>query len=134
MSEEVDASPSTPPAEEPLEPRLSPTETEILNVGASDEGAGDGDRSDEAVNALSNELTAERTARREERFVWMVISVILIDVLWFHTSSNVSLPLIVAVLELLALVIVARRMQIVEVVELVNRLLEGLTPKAAGSK
>lgn len=91
------------------------------------------DSKDEAQARLADELEAAKDARKEERFVWIVVVTILIDVMWFADSPNATLPLVVLVLQLIVLVILARRMGIDDVVALIDRLLHTVGSKAGGS-
>lgn len=90
------------------------------------------DNASEAAARLGDELEAAKDARKEERFVWIVIVTILVDVLWFANSPNPTLPVVVLILELVVLVVLARRMGIDDVVELIDRLLHTVGSKAGG--
>lgn len=106
-------------SKEPQPTKASPA----LSIDGSDKAA-------EAAARLGEELEAAKDARKEERFVWIVIVTILLDVLWFSDSENPTLPVIVLVLQLIVLVILARRMGIDDVVELIDRLLHTVGSKA----
>jgi len=89
-------------------------------------------KSSEAAARIADELLAEQDKRKEERFIWITMMVILIDVLWFKDSANPVLPLVVLVFQLILLVIVARRLGIDDVVELIDRLLHAVGSKGGG--
>lgn len=91
------------------------------------------DAKDKALEALEETVSSERKARREERFIWIVVMVILIDVLWFRNASNPTLPVVIFVLELIALFVLARRMDITEIVSLVDRVLYGMGTRGGSS-
>lgn len=86
----------------------------------------------EAAARLGDELEAVKDARKEERFIWILIVTILLDVIWFADSSNATLPIVVLILQLVVLVIIARRMGIDDVVALIDRLLHSVGSKAGG--
>lgn len=90
------------------------------------------DKKDEAQGRLADELEAVKDGRKEERFMWIVVVTILLDVMWFADSSNPTLPVVVLFLQLIVLVILARRMGINDVVELIDRLLHTVGSKAGG--
>lgn len=94
----------------------------------SDAGSG-GSEKDQALASLEQQLQGEKDARLEERFIWIVFSVILIDVIWFAESENAALPVVVMILELVALLVIARRMQVDDYVQLVSRVLAGIGNK-----
>jgi hypothetical protein len=95
---------------------------------------GESDKVADAAASLAEKLEAAKDARKEERFLWITVAVILIDVLWFKDSPNPVLPIVVLVLELIILVVLARRMGIDDVVELVDRFLHTVGNKAAGDR
>jgi len=86
----------------------------------------------DAAASLAEELEAAKDARKEERFVWITIVVILVDVLWFKDSPNPAMPFVVLVLQLVLLIVLARRMGINDVVELIDRLLHTVSSKGPG--
>lgn len=88
---------------------------------------------DAALAALESELQAEKDARREERFIWIVISVTLIDVIWLRNSPNPTFPVIVLILELIALLVIARRMGVSDFVHLMDRILHGFGQRGGGA-
>lgn len=81
---------------------------------------------DEAKAALESELSDEKDARLEERFIWIVVTTILLDIIWFHDSTNAALAVVVMILELVALMVIARRMQVDDFVQLIGRVLTGI--------
>lgn len=97
----------------------------VLTVDGSNNAA-------EAAARLGDELEAVKDARKEERFLWILIVTILLDVIWFADSSNPTLPVVVLILQLVVLVIIARRMGIDDVVGLIDRLLHSVGSKAGG--
>lgn len=82
---------------------------------------------DEAKATLEKQLQEEKDRRVEERFVWIVICVILVDVLWFRNASNPVVPVIVLLLEAVILFILAKRMGIEEISLLFERLMHGIS-------
>lgn len=77
----------------------------------------------EANAQLSEKLEDAEDGRKEERFLWIVVVVILVDVLWFKDSSNPTIPIVVLVLQLIILLVLARRMGIDGIVQLIDRIL-----------
>lgn len=94
---------------------------------------GDGStKSSEAQALLADQLEEAKDRRKEERFIWIVIVTLLVNVLWFKDSSNATLPIVALVLELIVLIVLAKRMGIEDVVELMDRLLHTVGSKAGG--
>ena len=84
------------------------------------------DPKDEALAALEKALDDEKDARQEERFLWLLLAVILVDVIWFSNSPNPTFPIVVLILEIVGLFILARRMGVEEAVGLLERILQGI--------
>ena len=87
---------------------------------------------DEAKVALESDVQALKDKLLEERFVWIVICVILVDVLWFRNAPNAVLPILVFILEAIVLFIDARRMGIQEVSALFERVIHSLGQRGTG--
>ena len=79
---------------------------------------------DEAIESLSEQLEALKDERREERFIWIIICVILIDVLWFRNASNPTFPIVILILEAVVLFILAKRMGVDEAQVLFSKFIE----------
>jgi hypothetical protein len=88
---------------------------------------------DAAKAELEEKLQAERDARSEERFVWVVVCVILVDVLWFRNAPNAVIPIVVLVLEILIFFVLARRMGIEKLELLFEGLIHSFGRKGSGS-
>jgi hypothetical protein len=100
----------------------------VIELSADDESQKVAD----AAARLGDELEAAQDGRKEERFVWITIVVILVDVMWFEDSPNPALPVVVLVLQLILLVVLARRMGIDDVVELIDRFIHAVGNKGPG--
>ena len=77
----------------------------------------------EEIQELNEALERERDQRKEERFVWIIASVILIDIFVFSSMESFMGPLIIGVFEAVALLLVARKMGLEEVVKFINKLI-----------
>ncbi len=77
--------------------------------------------------SLEQQLQAAKDAHTEERFIWIVVCVILVDVIWFRSATNAVVPVVVLLLELVVLFILAKRMGIEEVRALFERIMHGLS-------
>ena len=97
-----------------------------------DDGGSAAEPKDEALEALQQELTAIKDARGEERFIWIVVCVILVDVLWFRDAENAVVPVIVLLLEVLVLFILAKRMGIEETRAILGRMMDGISRTSTG--
>lgn len=77
---------------------------------------------DDTVAQLERNLEAERNARNEERFGWIVTFVIGFDVFAFYLMSTWTGPLVIGIFELLGLTVLAQRLGIDEVLPLLDKL------------
>ncbi|MCY4306167.1 MAG: hypothetical protein OXC62_15535 [Aestuariivita sp.] len=84
---------------------------------------------DQSIQELEKELTAEKDARREERFFCIVICIIFFDVVCFTVMPNFGGPFAILVLELLILIPLARRMGMEEIAEILNSVITRLAGK-----
>lgn len=91
---------------------------------------------DEATQAyaqiaqLQEELTEQRDARREDKFIFIVVSVLLLDVVFFSVMDSFGGPLALLILELLILIPLAKRMGMEEIAEMLDRVLKRIVPKS----
>lgn len=86
------------------------------------------ERSEDAslANLIQN-LEAERDARREERFIFILIIIILLDVVFFSVLDSWTGPLSLIVLQTILLLVLARRMGIEEFQMLIDKLVGRIT-------
>jgi hypothetical protein len=89
---------------------------------------------DEQLSALQEELAAERDARREDRFIFIVALVILFNVVFFTVMPNFGGPLALLGLELLILIPLAKRMGMQEIAAMLDRVIHRMAGKAGDGK
>jgi hypothetical protein len=106
--------------------------TDFASLQGDESPSTGAEKKDAALEALGESLTAEQRAQREERFIWIVIVVILVDVIWFRNSPNATFPIAILILELVALMVIARRLKIDVYVALVERILHGMSRSGGG--
>lgn len=91
------------------------------------------DPKDIQIEELQEQLTQERDARREDRFVFVFVCVLLLDVVFFTIMPTFGGPLALLVLELLILVPLAKRLGMEEIAQLLSRVLDRIAGKSSGS-
>lgn len=84
------------------------------------------------VSELQAQLAHEKDARKEERFIFIVVSVMLLDVTFFAIMPTFGGPIALLLLELLILIPLAKRMGMEEIAELLSRLLDHVAGKSRG--
>lgn len=118
-----------------------------MNTGASGVSVGDPDgvgfkslltdengKKDQQIAELQADLAAERDARREDRFVGLVVIVILLDISVFSVMPTFGGPLALLVLQLLVLIPLASRMGMEEVKTILSNVLNRMAGRAGDSK
>lgn len=68
----------------------------------------------------------------EERFMWIFACVVLVDFYVFSTMESWSGPLVIGVLELIGLVVVAKRCNVDVVLPILDRLLGAIQDNTTG--
>jgi hypothetical protein len=86
---------------------------------------------DEALARITKELMAERETRSEERFLWLLTSVILIDILLLGNMNNSATPIVVLVLELLGFVLLAKKMGIPATAAILDKIMSAVAKKTS---
>ena len=76
---------------------------------------------DNSLSDLQRDLSTERKARREERFLWIVSITILIDFIVFRGFNNWGDPIAILVLEVFLLFMITKSLDIAEVCQLINK-------------
>ncbi len=82
------------------------------------------------VQELGERLEKEKDNRKEERFIWLLVSVTLLNVFIFQNMESFLGPLIIGVFEAVALIVLAKILGLEEIVRLIDRLMV----TASGSK
>lgn len=82
------------------------------------------DQLDEKIDQLEKQLEAEQDRRREDRFLALLIIMMLIDILLLDKSTNITVPVIVFILQIMFLLAVAKRMGIEQIAGLLDKVLD----------
>lgn len=73
---------------------------------------------------LAEELEREKDRRLEERFLWILVVTLVVDVIVFSNVTHVGGSIVIGVIQILALLILARRMGIEEVSAYIDKLVQ----------
>jgi hypothetical protein len=130
------SSPNTKPARKRSGPakrpsKQAPSAPSSFSDLTGDDGNGSIEK-DEAKASLEEQLAASKDAHKEERFVWIVVTVMFIDVLWFRNASNPVIPIVVLLLQAVILFILANRLGVDEAKGLFERLILSITRSSGG--
>ena len=91
-------------------------------------------KQDQQVQELQSQLERERDGRKEDRFVGLVVLVMLLDVVFFSVMDTFGGPLALLVLELLILIPLARQMGMEEIAQILSRVLHRMAGKTSDSE
>jgi len=107
--------------EEPPKPAPDTSSANIFSATVS--------KKDQELERLQSENQNLKDLRKEERFGWIVALLALINYLLLKDVQNLLAPLIVFILELIALLVLARRsgMEYIEII--ISRLISMVTSK-----
>lgn len=94
------------------------------------------DKSDEALDAAYDNLSTDKASLKrqllEERFCWIMWSIILLDVIFFDKMSLWAEPVAIVILELVLLMVIAGRLGIKEISILLFRVIDSYAGKKGG--
>jgi hypothetical protein len=79
------------------------------------------DSEDNQVAFLQGELARLHAERQEERFVWIVCIVVILDLYFLLPAENWAGPVVIGVLQLIALLVVANKCQVNPILPLLDR-------------
>ena len=73
---------------------------------------------DQQVQSLTDQVEGLKLGQREERLGWVIVCIILIDVIWFRNSPNPTFPIAILILQLIALFVLALRLNLPHMTQL----------------
>jgi len=91
------------------------------------------DEKSRRIEQLEEELQRVKDERSEDRFMFVVVIIVLLDVVFFSVSPNFSGPVALLILELLILIPLAKRLGMEEISEMINAIIHRAT-KVFGDK
>ena len=91
-------------------------------------------KTDQQIEELQERLAHERDARREDRFVFIAVTVLLLDIVFFSVMPTFGGPLALLVLELLILIPLAKRMGMEEIAQILSSVIHRMAGKASDGR
>lgn len=86
-----------------------------------------------ALTSVQERLAEEKEQRALERFVWALVCIILLDVIVLGPIKNVAVPIVVLILELIALSVVAQNMGVRPAAVILDKVTSAIVKKEAGT-
>jgi hypothetical protein len=80
------------------------------------------DSKDDVIADLQSKIEDATQKRNEERFIWILVIVVIIDIGFLTQANNWSAPLVIGVLELVGLVVVAEKCKVNPIIQLIDRI------------
>lgn len=91
----------------------------------------DGSKKDAQIADLQTEIEGLKDCRNEDRFLFGLIILILFDVIFFSHTEGWGAPLAILVLELIVIMIMARKMGVQDITNILDKyLLNGYLKKS----
>lgn len=115
---------TVPEPQEPKQPSFFDTLLAMQGV--------QGPAKDGQIAELQRQIQAVQEKAAEERFLWVLVFVVVIDFVWLTGTQNWAAPVVIGVLELIGLLVWADRCGVNAVAPLVDRLLGMVGRKAGG--
>ncbi|MGJ8627058.1 MAG: hypothetical protein ACSHXB_08875 [Sulfitobacter sp.] len=81
-------------------------------------------RKDELIEFLQSQLDDERDRRKEERFIWLVIVMLMFDAFTFAAMTTWTGPFIIGIIQLAIIIVLGRRWQMDEIWTLTTKLID----------
>ena len=88
------------------------------------------ERREELIEQLQEKLTKEKDERREDRFIGIVMLILLFNIVFFTVMPSFGGPLAILILELLILIPLAKRMGMEQVATMIDRVLSRIASGA----
>jgi hypothetical protein len=89
-------------------------------------------KKDELIESLQTALQHEIDARREERWIWLVAIIVVFNALVFAQMNTWTGPLMIGLIEIIALIAVGRRWQMDHIWTLTEKLVDKWDGKIKG--
>ena len=80
----------------------------------------DTSRAEEQIQELQEEIARELDARMEERLIWILVVIILLDVYLFTSMDSIMGPLVIGIFQLLAFILIARKLGMEQIIQLID--------------
>jgi hypothetical protein len=85
--------------------------------------------SDEAMARLEGAIERQRDQAREERFCWIALTIVLVDMVVFTNAKTWAAPVSITALEAILLFVIARKCGVDEISEITARVLDSWSGK-----
>lgn len=111
-----------------------PTLSKFDQIAASGEAPLDAsiDKRSALIEDLQEQIQQLKDSKREDRFVFITVAILLLNVVFFSVMPTFGGPLALVILELIILVPLARKLGMEEIVQIISRTLDRISAKDNG--
>ena len=88
----------------------------------------------ELLDSLMNDHERVRDQIKEERFIWILVLMIVLDLFFMMPAQNFGGPLMVGALQLILILVLAQKCGVDEVLPFIDRVLSMVTRTSADKK
>lgn len=93
-------------------------------IKALAEESAEGDQTEpDAFAALQDELERARDTHREERFIWVVVVLLVVDMATFGSMETWAAPVSILALQIIGLMVFAKRCGVEDVHQIMDKIL-----------
>jgi hypothetical protein len=104
-------------SESPKPPTESPVEFKTEDTAVNSQLAA-------AAGELGEDVERVTDDRAEERFIWIVICIILFDCFIFANMQSWSGPLVIGIIELVLIIALAKKLQVDQIANMLTRFMD----------
>lgn len=84
----------------------------------------DPSRKDELIESLQKQLNDEQDRHKEERFLWLVVVILMFDAFTFPNMQTWTGPIVIGLIQLIIVIVLGRRWQMDEIWTLTTKLID----------
>lgn len=87
-----------------------------------------------AAGELGEDVERAMDSRAEERFIWIVVCIVLFDCMIFMNMENWSGPLVIGIIELVLIIALAKKLRVDQIALLLTRFMHRVGDYPDGKK
>jgi hypothetical protein len=87
-----------------------------------------------AAGELGEDVERATDNRSEERFIWIVVCIILFDCIVFMNMASVMGPVVIGIIELVLIIALAKKLQVDQIAGLLTRFMDRVGDYPDGNK
>ena len=77
---------------------------------------------DKEITELQRKIIAQDKENKNERFLWIMVVMILFDAFWFSNSQSWGGPMVIGIIEIIMLIAIAEKLEVEAIVGIVEKI------------